>query len=67
MSTKITVAYIRKVAEDLLAYKEEKAHGHWTDRGSLSCRCSVCGCKSLAEFPVCLICGAIMDEEGERE
>ena len=36
-------------------------HGRWTDRGSLSCRCSCCGCKSNAEYNYCPHCGARMD------
>lgn len=38
-------------------------HGRWIDKGSLSCRCSECGCKSTKESPYCHICGAIMDRE----
>lgn len=37
------------------------AHGRWTDRGSLSCRCSCCGSKSNAEYNYCPHCGAKMD------
>ena len=33
-------------------------HGRWIDRGSLSCRCSACGCKSGTESKYCLNCGA---------
>ena len=40
-------------------------HGHWIDRGSLSCRCSECGCKSTYEFAFCPNCGAKMDEVEE--
>lgn len=36
--------------------------GHWTDRGSLSCRCSECGCKSPREFKFCPNCGAHMED-----
>ena len=38
-------------------------HGRWEDRGSLSCRCSCCGCKSNAEYNYCPNCGAKMDKE----
>ena len=42
-------------------------HGYWFDRGSLSCRCSECGCKSTEESPYCHICGAKMDaKRGEN-
>lgn len=34
--------------------------GEWFDKGSLSCRCSVCGCKSVNEYKYCPNCGARM-------
>lgn len=36
--------------------------GHWYDVGSLSCRCSNCGCKSPQEYKYCPHCGAYMEE-----
>ena len=39
----------------------EVRHGFWYDCGSLSCRCSECGCKSTLELAQCPACGAIMD------
>lgn len=36
-------------------------HGKWFDVGSLSCRCSVCGCKHIKESNFCPNCGAKMD------
>lgn len=36
--------------------------GHWTDKGSLSCRCSECGCKSPKEYPYCPNCGTPMEK-----
>ena len=36
--------------------------GHWYDVGSLSCRCSECGCKSPKEFQYCPNCGAKMEK-----
>lgn len=41
-------------------------HGKWEDKGSLSCRCSECGCKSPKEYPYCPNCGAMM-LEGEPD
>lgn len=38
-----------------------ESHGYWFDRGSLSCRCSECGCKNTKESDVCPHCNAIMD------
>jgi len=35
--------------------------GHWIDKGSLSCRCSECGCKSNKETRFCANCGAKME------
>ena len=39
-------------------------HGKWIDKGSLSCRCSKCGCKNGHESKFCPNCGAKMDLEG---
>ena len=39
-------------------------HGRWFDKGSLSCRCSKCGCKNYKETQWCPNCGAKMDLEG---
>ena len=38
-------------------------HGRWEDRGSLSARCSECGCKSLRASDFCPNCGADMRPE----
>lgn len=45
----------------------EVRHGRWTDVGSLSCRCSECGCKNNRETAYCPACGARMDKEDEHE
>ena len=42
----------------------EVKHGRWYDKGSLSCRCSECGCKNTKESRYCPNCGAKMDGEG---
>ena len=41
-------------------------HGRWTDKGSLSCRCSRCGCKSNAEYNYCPHCGAQMEGDDDE-
>ena len=41
----------------------EPKHGYWYDKGSLSCRCSNCGCKSPKEYSFCPNCGAEMREK----
>ena len=40
----------------------ERKKGEWFDRGSLSCRCSNCGCKANKEYSFCPNCGADMRE-----
>ena len=40
----------------------ERKRGEWYDRGSLSCRCSNCGCKANKEYSFCPNCGADMRE-----
>ena len=42
-------------------------HGYWYDCGSLSCRCSECGCKNNRETAYCPNCGVRMDKENEVE
>ena len=39
-------------------------NGRWMNKGSLSCRCSECGCKSNKETQWCPNCGAKMDGDG---
>lgn len=41
-------------------------HGYWFDVGSLSCRCSRCGCKNNKESRYCPTCGSKMDAEKGR-
>lgn len=47
--------------------KKEVKHGEWIDKGSLSCRCSNCGCKSSKESKFCSECGADMRERKEAK
>ena len=44
----------------------EVRHSNWYDCGSLSCRCSKCGCKNNRETAYCPNCGARMDIVGEE-
>ena len=44
----------------------ERKKGEWYDRGSLSCRCSNCRCKSPEEFSFCPNCGADMRENKSK-
>lgn len=41
--------------------------GKWFDQGSMSCRCSKCGCKNIKESPYCPWCGADMRESEDTE
>ena len=45
----------------------EVRHGYWYDCGSLSCRCSKCGCKNNRETAYCPNCGARMDKEAAHD
>lgn len=47
-------------ARKIMALPSTEKTGKWTDRGSLSCRCSECGCKSPKEYRYCPYCGARM-------
>lgn len=53
------------IDEILAADVVEVRHGYWYDCGSLSCRCSKCGCKNNRETAYCPNCGARMDKENE--
>lgn len=43
-----------------IAETMEPKRGEWYDKGSLSCRCSNCGCKANKEYSFCPHCGADM-------
>lgn len=46
--------------------EKEKRKGYWLDVGSLSCRCSECGCKNNKESNYCPECGAYMKGESNE-
>lgn len=48
---------------NLTAESKTVEYGNWFDIGSLSCRCSKCGCKSNQESKYCPNCGATMTEQ----
>lgn len=52
---------------DALTIEPKHKHGHWYDAGSLSCRCSECGCKSNNESPYCPNCGSKMDGKEDQQ
>ena len=47
--------------------ENEKRKGYWFDVGSLSCRCSECGCKNNRESKYCPECGAYMKGENNDQ
>lgn len=59
----------KKTCVDILkrlpSAQQERKKGRWYDVGSLSCRCSECGCKAPKEYSFCPNCGAEMDEQCE--
>lgn len=53
-----------KLCVDAVAMlKAKPKRGRWVDAGSLSARCSACGCKSSGETAFCPNCGAEMEAE----
>lgn len=48
-------------------YVEKKYKGEWYDCGSLSCRCSECGCKSQKPTLYCPNCGEKMEKGDTNE
>ena len=58
----VVVHHARRLIEELPTVDAAPVvHGRWTDKGSLSCRCSRCGCKSNNEYKYCPHCGTKMD------
>ena len=45
----------------------EREKGTWFDRGSLSCRCSACGCKNDKEESICPNCKTEMEISGNED
>ena len=61
------VVSVSDIAEIPSADVVERKRGEWYDRGSLSCRCSRCRCKSPEEFRFCPNCGADMRGDKRNE
>lgn len=61
--------YVRRCDIDIIPAADvvKVRHGRWEDRGSLSCRCSECRCKSNKETAYCPHCGAKMDFDSVRK
>lgn len=51
----------RVIRETVDEIEPERKTGKWINVGSLSCRCSECGCKSAKETSYCPNCGAKME------
>lgn len=58
-----TVSDYVSFLESLPSAQPKRKKGRWYDIGSLSCRCSECGCKSQKESLFCPNCGAEMKVE----
>lgn len=64
--SEIIVKAIKMVVERMPSENvAERKRGEWFDRGSLSCRCSNCGCKSTKEYSFCPNCGS--DNRGGKD
>lgn len=50
----------RVIRETVDEIEPERKTGKWINVGSLSCRCSECGCKSAKETSYCPNCGTKM-------
>ena len=57
------ISGVEEVLRSLPSVQPERKTGQWYDVGSLSCRCSKCGCKSQKESLFCPNCGAKMEEK----
>lgn len=55
------LADVQAIFKFLPSAQPERKRGKWYDVGSLSCRCSECGCKSPKEYLFCPNCGAEME------
>lgn len=55
--------FIEEELKRVPSVQPKQKTGRWFDVGSLSCRCSECGCKNNKESNYCPECGAYMKGE----
>ena len=59
----MTLTGIEQALNEVPTIQLQQKTGYWFDVGSLSCRCSECGCKNNKESNYCPECGAYMKGE----
>lgn len=59
--------FIEEELKKVPSVHSEPKTGHWFDVGSLSCRCSECGCKNNKESNYCPECGTYMKGDNNND